>query len=37
MEKPHVDTGDKDLDTQLEGEHLYVCGHKLAARKEVVE
>lgn len=32
----HVDTGDIDLDEELNGEHLVVCGYQLAARKHVV-
>lgn len=32
----HVDTGDEELDRALQGDHLIVCGYRLAARKQVV-
>lgn len=32
----HVDTGDVKVDSTLKGEHLVVCGYRLAVRKEVV-
>jgi len=32
----HVDTGDEELDKTLRGDHLIVCGYRLAARKRVV-
>jgi predicted polyphosphate/ATP-dependent NAD kinase len=32
----HVDTGDEELDQALQGDHLIVCGYRLAARKQVV-
>lgn len=32
----HTDTGDAKVDAQLKGEHVVVCGYRLAARKRVV-
>ncbi|KYK30807.1 MAG: hypothetical protein AYK19_17725 [Theionarchaea archaeon DG-70-1] len=32
----HVDTGDRELDKELKGEHCIVCGYQLATRKEVI-
>ncbi|MBU7013076.1 MAG: ATP-NAD kinase family protein [Theionarchaea archaeon] len=32
----HVDTGDANVDAQLKGEYVVVCGYRLATRKRVV-